>query len=285
MIMEKRQRKYRLVSRLYYISAGLLALAILLTAITLVFDIFQKDPYKNFTFMPNHITGYTLPVKMNVTTFDTLVSYERLRGEHTSSGRGSVILKTANNPETERLEAYSILNDPNYSKTIITQSKQVHSDDDFNVNIGEIDIAPLSAEGFILVRPDSFWFILLLAIQNYATYAVVLFVLLQLTLLFRRLKNNFTFDVSLSRSIWLIGNSLLVYQFLLFITGIIVENYISSVIFTETAAGLYKDRQIISLSISFGGSIIMIFSGLALVVLSKLLNYGHELQQENELTI
>ncbi|MGQ2983464.1 DUF2975 domain-containing protein [Flavobacterium sp.] len=283
--MEDQQRKDRLVSRLYFISAGLFALAGVLTAVTLAFDIFQKDPYRNFTFMPNHITGYTLPVKMNVTTFDTLVSYERPKIENTPSRRRTFILKTGSNTETERLEANSILNDPDYKTTFITRSKQVHSDDEFNVNIGEIDMAPLSAEGFILVRPDSLWFTLLLAIRNYSTYAVVLFVLFWLMQLFRRLKNDFTFNASLSRSIWLIGNSLLLYQFLLLVTGTIIEKYISSVMITETAGDLYSGRQIMSLSISFGGSIIMLFSGLALVVLSKLLNYGYELQQENDLTI
>ncbi|MGQ3088430.1 hypothetical protein, partial [Flavobacterium sp.] len=118
--MEDQQRKDRLVSRLYFISAGLFALAGVLTAVTLAFDIFQKDPYRNFTFMPNHITGYTLPVKMNVTTFDTLVSYERPKIENTPSRRRTFILKTGSNTETERLEANSILNDPDYKTTFIT---------------------------------------------------------------------------------------------------------------------------------------------------------------------
>ncbi len=283
--MEKQQRKDRLVSRLYYMSLGLLALFALNTLLTISLDIFQTKPFENFTSMPNHVTGYSMAANIRVNTFDTLINYRRGRVGSNGFESGSITLKNGVDQLSDKEKIGSILTSTAYEKAIIRQTKYVHSDSEFNVNPGNVELAPVTAKGYVLIKPKDIRLTLLLALRNYATTACILFILFQLTRLFKRLKNNFSFNSYLSRTIWLIGNCLLAYQMLLFITGMIVTSFIENITYTEKIAGLPGSKQVISMNISYDVSLITLFTGLALVVFSKLLNYGYELQQENELTI
>jgi Protein of unknown function (DUF2975) len=283
--MEKQQRKDRLVSRLYYMSLGLLALFALNTLLTISLDIFQTKPFENFTSMPNHVTGYTMAANIRVNTFDTLINYRRGRVGSNGFESGSITLKNGVDQWSDKKKIGSILTSTACEKAIIRQTKDVHSDSEFNVNPGNVELAPVTAKGYVLIKPKDIRLTLLLALRNYATTACILFILFQLTRLFKRLKNNFSFNSYLSRTIWLIGNCLLAYQILLFITGMIVTSFIENITYTEKIAGLPGSKQVISMNISYDVSLITLFTGLALVVFSKLLNYGYELQQENDLTI
>ncbi len=283
--MEKQNRKDRLVSRLYYLSLGLLALFALNTLLTISLDIFQTKPFENFTSMPNHVTGYSMAANIRVNTFDTLINYSQGRAGSNGFESGSITLKNGVNQWSDKKKIGGILTSTAYEKAIIRQTKDVHSDSEFNVNLGNVELAPVTAKGYVLIKPKDIRLTLLLALRNYATTACIIFILFQLTRLFKRLKNNFSFNSYLSRTIWLIGNCLLAYQMLLFITGMIVTSFIENITYTEKIEGLPGSRQVISMNISYDVSLITIFTGLALVVLSKLLKYGYELQQENDLTI
>jgi hypothetical protein len=284
--MENSKRKYRLVSRLYYIS-GVAFLLFGLHFITIIaMDIFQEKPFENVTFSPSHITGYTMAAHLEVKTFDSIVNYKRIDSTVNPplSESGEIVIENGKNDGFERSKIDSILKDSAYKKTIISQTKELRHGVD-EANLGTAELGPGQIEASISVKSKNIWLTILLAIRNYATGCCILFILFQLTLLFRRLKNNFSFNQNLSRAIWLIGNALLLYQLLFLITGILVDQFLEYVKYSETVEGIFTNKEIMSLHITYDVSLTMVFIGLSLVVLSKLLEYGYELQEDNDLTI
>ncbi|MEL1244706.1 DUF2975 domain-containing protein [Flavobacterium sp. DGU11] len=284
--MEKQQRKDRLVSRLYYISAVMLGIAILYFAMIVGFDIFQKKKLDNFTPYPNHLTGYNMSANMRVTTFDTVINFNRKNLSGRSSFEsGSIIIQDGACTGFSRSEINSVLNDTTYAKILTLQTKKVTTSDNFNANVGKVTLSPARVEAYLSIKPDSIWLTIVLAVRNYSFMLCIIFILFQLTLLFRKLKNDFSFNSNLSRAIWKIGNCLLIYQLLLFATGALVMQFIEAVTYYQETAGTPGSLQVMHLDISYDVNLAVVFIGLSLVVLSKLLNYGYELQQENELTI
>lgn len=284
--MKQQKRKYRLVSRLYYLSLGMLVVFTVHLSIVAGFDIFQEKPYKNFTFMPSHVTGYTLTADLQVKTFDTIINYKREKtAARPMSEYGSVFIKDGESAGHTRTGIDSILNDPAYSKTVITQTRNVRAGSERNTNIGEVNIAPVQADAVITIKPKSIWLTIILAVRNYSAGLSILFVLVQLVRLFKTLRKDFSFHSSLSGTIYRIGICLLLYQLLLFATGTLASLFIDSLTYNEMIAGVYELKQTMILHISYDINPVTIFTGLSLIALSKLLTYGSELQQENELTV
>ncbi|AWH84626.1 hypothetical protein HYN59_05610 [Flavobacterium album] len=284
--MQKQQRKDRLVSRLYYVSAVALLLFTAYFAMIVGFDIFQEKQLDNFRPYPNHLTGYNMSANMRVMTFDSIINFKQnTSDEHSSFGSGSVIIKDGACAGVSRAEINSVLNDTTYAKTFTVQTKKIWTGEGADANEETISLSPAAVEAYITIKPKSIWLAIILAVRNYSFMLCIIFILFQLTLLFRKLKNDFSFNSSLSRTIWKVGNCLLVYQLLLFVTGALVMQFIDGAAYYQETAGTPGRQQILTLSISFDVNLAIVFTGLSLVVLSKLLNYGYELQQESDLTI
>lgn len=281
--METQKRKYKLVSRLYYISATLLLLFSINLLVLICFDIFHTKALKGFTLMPNHVTGYTMPAYLQVNTFDSLVHFEPV----TPGGRGfsgGFAIRNGEHGDYGGYDMDSILNDPKYKKTIITQNKEIRNGIN-SVNPGKVELSPGQIEADMLIKPNIIWLRLILIVRNYSSGVCIFIVLLLLTRMFKKLTNDFTFNQTLGRSIWLVGNVLLVYQAVVLITGILADQYLEYMTVSENIPGISFAKHAYSMHITYGVSLITVFIGLALVVLSKLLQYGYELQEENELTI
>lgn len=281
--METQKRRYRLVSRLYYISGTLLVLFSINLLVLICFDIFHTKALKDFTLMPNHVTGYTMPAYLQVNTFDSLVRFERKVGVGGSLS-GAFTIRNGEHGDYGDYNMDSILHDPKYNKTIITQTKEVRNGID-SVNPGEVELGPGQIEAGMLIKPESIWLRLVLIVRNYSSAVCIFIVLFLLTRMFKKLTNDFTFNQTLGRSIWLIGNVLLIYQVVVLITGILADQYLEYVTVTENIPGVPFTREVYSMHLTYGVNLLTVFIGLALVVLSKLLQYGYELQEENELTI
>lgn len=276
--METQQRKYRLVSRLYRGAAVAFWGMLILMLYSIFTDITKGNP-------ENRMSAYCLPVHMQLNnTPDTLIDYTRThyhKGKKTGFSMGTIVIDNGVSSYTKK-EIDSIVNDTTFKKKFTTHHT-THFDP-ADEDVFEVTEVMGYAKGSVNITSKSLPFTVLLFIHFYAGPLTFLVVLGLLSGLLKKLNRDFSFSQSLAKGIKLIGYALLVYEVVAFVTDWLVSNYFGQVYFMEQHGAEAADT-VFNLSADgyagWGG----VFAGLFLVTLSKLLQYGYELQQENDLTV
>jgi hypothetical protein len=100
---------------------------------------------------------------------------------------------------------------------------------------------------------------------------------------FKSLKNDFSFNRTVSRKLLIIGNVILCYQLINFVLCLIITQFYWHIRVESITSSQKTEMYSLIPSAEFNLGLVIL--SLALIVISRLLNYGHDLQEENELTI
>ncbi|MGV3461491.1 MAG: DUF2975 domain-containing protein [Flavobacterium sp.] len=270
-------KKHKLVSILFVISTVCLWFCILWLSFIVGYDVFADAKINdNFKVTPNHVTGYSVPVHIQLNKHDNIVNYV---GPNQS---GSITMEDLKADGHELLRQNLFYNRKNYSYTLINSQLQLSS---FNIiQVSEAETARLeNITGNLIISPDNELLRLLLATRNYGLAIVTILILWYLRKFFKSLNQKFEFNESAQRKIRLIALLLLGYQLLTFIITTMISYMGNSISNTITVGNV----SLISYSAHARQelNITLILVALSLLVISKLLSYGYELQQESNLTI
>lgn len=139
-----------------------------------------------------------------------------------------------------------------------------------------------TTEGYLNIKSSNWFFTLCQLIRSYIPFIITLLILYQLKSIFKLLKKEFNFSLELSKKIKFIGFLLVIGQLLTLTLSVIFSFYFKYAGFENTSQN-NGIRLNINPSIEFDITLILV--GLSLLLLSILLNKGHHIQQENDLTI
>lgn len=270
------KQKNRLASRLYVITTTAFFLIALFSTYIVVCDLFLK-PTDSLVSFPNHNYGYSVPVKIQLNQpGDSTLTYHN--SDHSKSGQTF----TAKHYGTERQEFNRILNDSTFSKTLTIDNLTIH--DDEKIITAEFKNALLSkAEGHMILNPKNFGLKLLLAVKNYFLLFTILFVLWSTRLFFKALTKDFSFSSTASRRLWIAGNAILCYQVINWGLCLVIQNAYQYMKVESIQSGHRIEMYTLYPDTEFNLGLVIL--SLALIVISRLLDYGNDLQEENKLTI
>ena len=273
------KQKNRLASRLYIITTAIFIIAVLFSIHIIVCDIFVKPPSSLVSF-PNHNYGYSVPVKIQLNQpGDSTITYHN--ADRSKSGQIGV----TKHSDTETRQMFNnILKDTTYTKTLTIDSLTMHDGNKF-INKEFDNIAFLKAEGYMILKPKDLKLTLLLATKNYLLLFTILFVLWSSSMFFRALTKDFSFSYAVSRRLWIVGNAILCYQVINWILCLIIQNYYEYIKVESLQPGIRNPIEMYKLYPDTEFNIGLVILSLALIVISRLLDYGNDLQEENELTI
>ncbi|PZR23834.1 MAG: hypothetical protein DI539_02345 [Flavobacterium psychrophilum] len=273
------KQKNRLASRLYLLTTIAFYGAALFAAYIIVWDLFIT-PTDSFFTVPNHNYGYTVPVKIQLNqASDSTLTY------HNADRSRSGVISTAKHYDAETRELfYSRLKDSSYTKTLTVDMATMYGDHKvINNEFGTIRV--MSSEGQLILNPKNIGLKLLLAIKNYLYMIVMLYVLWQSRLFFKPLMHNFSFSKNVSRKLWIVGNAILCYQLLNWVLCLIIERFYWHVKVESLQPGTGNRTEMYTLYPDTEFNLGLVILSLSLIVISRLLDYGNDLQEENELTI
>lgn len=273
------KHKNRLASRLYIITTAAFVIVSIFTAYIIVCDIFIKPTNSSVSF-PNHNYGYSVPVRIQLNQHgDTTMVYHN--ADHSKSGQIGV----AKHSDAKTRQMFKdILNDSAYSKTLTVDSLTMRGRNKF-INKEFDNIAILKADGYMILNPKNLDLKFLLAAKNYLFLFAILFVLWSSRKFFKALTKDFSFSSTVSRRLWIIGNAILCYQVINWVLCLIIQD-IYDYIRVESlkpTLGHHTEMYVIYPDTEFNLGLVIL--SLSLIVISRLLDYGNDLQEENELTI
>jgi hypothetical protein len=270
-------KKHKLVSTLFVISTICFWFCIIWLSFIVGYDVFADAKINdNFKVTPNHVTGYSVPVKIQLNRHDNIVNYV---GPNQS---GSISMKDLKADNHELLRQNLFYNRKNYGYTLI--NSQLQPSNSNVIQVSETDTARLEGvTGNLIISPGNTSLRLLLAIRNYGLAVTTILILWYLRKFFKSLNQKFEFNESAQRKIRLIALLILGYQFLTFAITTMIS-YIGNSFTNNITVG---DVKLISYSVHASQelNLTLILVALSLLVISKLLSYGYQLQQENDLTI
>lgn len=268
-------KKYKLVSVLFLISTICFWFCIIWFSFIVVYDVFADAKLNdNFKVTPNHITGYAVPVKIQLNTHDSIIDFQNKKHY------GEISIKDLKEPSYKATHD-SIFHSKNYSHTLINSklTSQRHNLLASESQTPRID----SAEGYIIVNPKNQNIAMIIAFKNYFLAFISILILWLLKSFFRDLNQKFEFSPTSRKKIRAIAFVILTYQIINFIITSIISYYGTTFYNYITADDIkitsYSVRAVSEINFTF------IIVALSLLVISKLLSYGYELQQENDLTV
>lgn len=269
-------KKNKLVKWLYICSTIAFYMYLLFSASLLIADIFI-EPSDSLSLAPHHKSGYTVPVKLQIHKSD-ISSLRFTKKDSSQYGDVSSVDKKLYD---------SILNSSSYEKKIAKYYSEVynHSKSLDTVNSNYTAYKILHSSGTLLLNPKDIKHKIILALRNYLLMISIIYIIWLIRSFFRSLNNNFNFRHSINRKLKIIGIAILGYQLI----NTIICFFICYEVFSQVKiiqSTTDTPRTIICTifpSIEFNIGLITL--GLSLVVLSKLISYGQELQEENDLTV
>lgn len=271
-----------LVTVLYIISRvsyRFIQLAILLAIISELF--ISNGKIGNFHNTVHHSKGYPLTTRIQLNTPDTLINYKN--ANHNGSG---FVSKSEYREDAK--EFNKIHQNNNLNKTYQINQLKIYGKrfEDLNSKIEKINIQDYNSEVDVIINPKDVFFKSILILKTYLKLLLLLFITHQCMHLFLNLKNKFAFDIQLNRKIRNIGYSLIVYQSINMIASFIVTHYIWIIEYQHFIPNIKNSMfKFMSFTPVVEYNWKTLFLGLCLIVVAKLLNYGYDLQNENELTI
>lgn len=265
-----------IISRLSYRFAQLLILS------TILFECFTPNgEIGSFSSSIHHSKGYPIKARIQLDIPDTLIIYK-----NKSLNISGAISKS---DYKEWLDDFNkIKKDKQLDKTYQINKFNIYKQGfkDVTKEINNLKIQTEDSEINLIINPKDIFFKSILILKNYLTLAVLLFISYQCMNLFKQLKKNFIFDKLLNRIIKNIGFSIIIFQVVKIFVSIITIQNLSSINYQHYIPSIDNTRfNFMYLHPVIDYNIQSLFLGLSLIVLSKLLNYGYDLQNENELTI
>lgn len=265
-----------IISRLSYRFAQLLILSIIL------FECFtQNGEIGNFSSSIHHSKGYPIKARIQLDIPDTLIIYKN----KLLNSSGAI----SKSDYKEWIDDFNkIKKDKQLDKTYQINEFNIYKkgSKDVSKEINNLKVQTEDSEINLIINPKNLFFKSILILKNYLTLAVLLFVSYQCMYLFKQLKENFIFDKLLNRRIKNIGFSLIIFQIIKIFVSIITIQNLSSINYQHYIPSIDNTRfNFMHLYPVIDYNIQSLFLGLSLIVLSKLLSYGYDLQNENELTI
>jgi hypothetical protein len=271
--------KYKLASRLYGISIISFVFVSLFSLNFLIFDLFTKNgKIGNLGTTAHHSKGYPIAARIQFRIPDTTIIY---KGYNISGSTSNSDVKGWNN------NFKKIKLDKKLKKVYQINKTTIYNDfEDTQKKFNKIRIQDLDSEIEIVLNPKDYFFKAILTIKSYLSIILLLFVLYQLKEIFKRLKDNFIFNKLLNKRIKIIGYSLIAYQVARMIISIIIKQFITRIEFEHYIPSFVNSNfSFMTLYTEVEYNLEILFLGLCLIVLSKLITYGYNIQQENELTI
>lgn len=136
---------------------------------------------------------------------------------------------------------------------------------------------------FVNIKSSNLFFTICQLIRNYSGIIIMIFIFFHLKTIFKFLKKDFSFNSNLVNRVKWVGLLFITWESLYLITSYIFGNYYSHI----GLENFFKYSNVMRLNINprleFDFTKLLI--GLSLLILSKLLKKGKEMQEENNLTI
>ncbi|RKR10427.1 hypothetical protein C8C83_2103 [Flavobacterium sp. 90] len=273
----------RLVTVLYIISRLSFRAFQLILLFALIFECIPDGSLGGFNSTTHHSKGYLVKTQIQLSIPDTVIFYN-----NKETGTSGSAAKTSNSEYNAIFN--KIKNDKKLSKTYQINNFDIYNsgDHDFNAKKKFDNIEPqgVSSDFNVLVNPKNYFFKAAMLVKNYLAILLALFVSYHLMLLFKQLRANFAFDQLLNNRIQIIGYSFISYQIINMIISIITTQYLSTISYYHYIPKVENSKfQFMNLNTYIEYNWQTLFMGLCLVVLAKLLSYGYDLQNENDLTI
>lgn len=141
-----------------------------------------------------------------------------------------------------------------------------------------------STEGTMYVMPKSTFATFLILLQIISLPIAWFVVLRLLNLFLARLETNFSFNHALSKYVKYMGNTLIIYQCIAFVTDKLIAANFAQMQYIPQISGC-KPTALMEITPGSSTSFVVFFVGVLLLVVARLINHGYDLQQETELTI
>lgn len=269
-------KEYKLANRLYKITFFAFWFMILFSFIILFFDVFiENGKMEKFESITHHSKGYSIKARLQFNIPDTTIIYNA----NNRSGR----ISNSNNKKLNQ-NFIDIKSDKSLIKSYQVNEISVYNNfKNIDKLINKIEIQDRDSEIDIIVNPKNVVLKLILMSKTYLTLFLILFIVFQFKNLFKTLNQNFIFSKKLNQYIKSIGYSLLVYQLIILVLSILIMQYITRIDFNHFIPSIENSSfYFLSLYTEIDCNLLTIFVGLCLIVLSKLLEYGYEMQDEND---
>lgn len=270
------KNKNKLVNTLSIVSKLSFWFIIVFTSIVLLFDVFSNDGQIGNFYSSSHTSkGYPITAKIQFHIPDTLFEFK---------GRGS-FSSTTDNKFRKSFE--KIQKDSTITKTIKINKTSINNDfEEITNKFHKLNTQNLSSEIEININPKDKLFKVILILKSYFSLIILIIIIYQLKQIFNQLKTNFNFDKQINRRIKLIGYSLILSQIIIILISIYIKINISRIEFEHYIENIENSIfRFMTLYLEIDLNLIPIFIGCSLLLLSKLLQYGVNIQEENELTI
>lgn len=267
-----------LLTVLYVISRLSFRLCQLVLLVALCFEFIPDGAFRNFDSSMHHSKGYPVKAQIQLNIPDTLINY---RGKLNKG-----IIPKSKNEEVNKF-FNEVKKDTQYVKTYQINNFEMYNDKDFGIKKETINpIVDHNAEIKLTLNPENYFFKSVLILKNYLSLILILFFTFQFMRLFKQLRDDFIFNDLLNQRIKNIGYSLIAYQLVNLIVSIITMQYVSGIIYKHYIPSIEgSEFNFMNLTTIPEYNLEVLFLGLFCLVLAKLLNYGYDLQNENELTI
>lgn len=276
------KKNNRLTTVLYILSRLAYRLTQLFVLSILFFEFFTTNgKIGSLNSSIHHSKGYPIKARIQLNVPDTLIIYK-----NKILNSAGTIIKTEFKPLLNDFN--KIKNNKQYDKTFHVNAFNIYNNrlKDVNKNFNNLKIQNEDSEIKLVINPKNIFFKSILVLKNYLMLAVLLFITYQCMHLFKQLRENFIFNKSLYQRTRNIGFSLIIYQAIKILVSIITIQNVSYINYQHYIPTIDNSKfNLITLQPVLDYSIQTLFLGLSLIVLAKLLNYGHEIQNENELTI
>lgn len=141
-----------------------------------------------------------------------------------------------------------------------------------------------STEAIMYVTPKTTFTTFLIVLQIISLPIAWLVVLRLLNLFLARLETNFSFNAALPKYVNYMGHTLIIYQCIAYVTDKLIADNFAEMQYIPQISGC-KPTGLLEITPGSSTSLSVFFVGVLLLVLARLIKYGHDLQQETELTI
>lgn len=272
----------KLITVLYILSRLGFRIILLFIILAVFFEFFTPNgEIGTFSIGAHHSKGYAIKARIHLIIPDTLIVFKSI-----NSNSSGFTTKTENLKLNEDFN--KIKKDNQLHKTYQINSFTIYKDglQDVSKQIENVKIQGSDSEINIVINPKNIFFKLVLMLKNYLALALYLFICYQCMQLFNQLKKNFVFDKILIKRIQNIGFSLIIFQVIGVIVSIFTTQNFSRIDYYRYIPSIDNSRfRFMNLEPYIEYNIETLFLGLSLIVLAKLLSYGLNLQQENDLMI
>ena len=269
-----------LISLLYILARFAFRMLIIWFVSQIFFEVFTPDgKIGNFESSSHHSKGYAVQAQIGLSFSDTVIHYK-------NKFKSGTISKSDNFEEDDEFNKIN-------ANTSFQKTYQINNYDIWgykykrNSNkIATIEPQSFGSEISVIINPKEVFFKLILMLKTYLNLVFLIFVSYQFMQLFKKLKNKFNFDPIITTIIRRIGFSILILQVLKIVFSLITIYHITNIYYCHYIKSIQNSEfRFMNLNTILDFDLLVIFIGLSLLLLAKLLDYGYDIQQENDLTV